>query len=107
MISPRERQCSLWCSDGPEASGGTSSCRGSPLDHLWGAGGRTTLAARAAEPRRGNVTTSRGARFNPVPRPTNASAKTSKPPRLAFVAVARNLLVALNAIARDRTAWQH
>ena len=26
---------------------------------------------------------------------------------LAFTAVARNLLVALNAIARDRTAWQH
>ena len=29
-----------------------------------------------------------------------------KPPKLAFVAVARKLLVALNAIARDRVAWQ-
>lgn len=29
-----------------------------------------------------------------------------KPPKLAFIAVARKLLVALNAIARDRTAWQ-
>ena len=32
--------------------------------------------------------------------------KAGKPPKLAFVAVARKLLVALNAIARDRTAWQ-
>jgi transposase len=33
--------------------------------------------------------------------------KAGKPPKLAFIAVARKLLVALNAIARDRTAWQH
>jgi transposase len=32
--------------------------------------------------------------------------KAGKPPKLAFIAVARKLLVALNAIARDRTAWQ-
>jgi transposase len=32
--------------------------------------------------------------------------KAGKPPKLAFVAVARKLLVALNAIARERTAWQ-
>jgi len=29
-----------------------------------------------------------------------------KPPRLSFVAIARKLLVALNAVARDRAAWQ-
>ncbi len=33
--------------------------------------------------------------------------EADKPPKLAFIAVARKLLVALNAIARDRTAWQH
>ena len=33
--------------------------------------------------------------------------EAGKPPKLAFIAVARKLLVALNAIARDRTAWQH
>ena len=33
--------------------------------------------------------------------------QAGKPPKLAFIAVARKLLVALNAIARDRTAWQH
>ncbi len=33
--------------------------------------------------------------------------KAGKPPKLAFIAVARKLLVALNAIARDRTAWKH
>ena len=33
--------------------------------------------------------------------------QAGKPPKLAFVAIARKLLVTLNAIARDRTAWQH
>ncbi len=33
--------------------------------------------------------------------------QAGKPPKLAFIAVARKLLVALNAIARDRTAWHH
>ena len=32
--------------------------------------------------------------------------QAGKPPKLAFIAVARKLLVALNAIARERTAWQ-
>jgi transposase len=31
---------------------------------------------------------------------------TGKPPKLAFVAVARKLLTILNAIAREKTAWQ-
>jgi transposase len=33
--------------------------------------------------------------------------KAGKLPKLAFVAVARKLLVALNAIARDRTVWNY
>ena len=32
--------------------------------------------------------------------------QAGKPPKLAFIAVARKLLTILNAIARDRTAWQ-
>ncbi len=32
--------------------------------------------------------------------------ESGKPPKLAFIAVARKLLVALNAIARERRAWQ-
>ena len=32
--------------------------------------------------------------------------EAGKPPKLAFIAIARKLLVALNAIARDRVAWQ-
>lgn len=48
-----------------------------------------------------------GARFNPVLRDLyERLRKAGKPPKLAFVAVARKLLTILNAIARDRTAWQ-
>ena len=32
--------------------------------------------------------------------------EAGKPPELAFIAIARKLLVATNAIARDRTEWQ-
>jgi transposase len=48
-----------------------------------------------------------GARFNPVLRELYERLRQAgKPPKLAFVAVARKLLVILNAIARERTAWQ-
>ena len=48
-----------------------------------------------------------GARFNPVLRDLYERLRLAgKPPKLAFVAVARKLLVILNAIARERTAWQ-
>ena len=48
-----------------------------------------------------------GARFNPVLRELYERLRqTGKPPKLAFVAVARKLLTILNAIARERTAWQ-
>jgi transposase len=46
-------------------------------------------------------------RFNPVQREVYQRLRQAgKPPKLAFVAVARKLLVTLNAIARERTAWQ-
>ena len=48
-----------------------------------------------------------GARFNPVLRELYERLRQAgKPPKLAFVAVARKLLTILNAIARERTAWQ-
>jgi transposase len=47
------------------------------------------------------------ARFNPVLRTLYQRLRQAgKPTKLAFVAVARKLLVILNAIARERTAWQ-
>jgi transposase len=46
-------------------------------------------------------------RFNPtLAKLYQRLRQAGKPPKLAFIAVARKLLVALNAIARDRTAWQ-
>jgi transposase len=47
------------------------------------------------------------ARFNPTMKDVYERLRAAgKPPKLAFVAIARKLLVALNAIARDRVAWQ-
>jgi len=47
------------------------------------------------------------ARFNPVLRALYQRLRQAgKPPKLAFVAVARKLLTILNAIARERIAWQ-
>jgi len=46
-------------------------------------------------------------RFNPKMREVYQRLRESgKPPKLAFIAVARKLLIALNAIARERRAWQ-
>jgi transposase len=46
-------------------------------------------------------------RFNPVLREVYQRLRQAgKPPKLAFVAVARKLLTILNAIAREKTAWQ-
>jgi transposase len=48
-----------------------------------------------------------GARFNPVLRELYERLRQAgKPPKLAFIALARKLLTILNAIARERTAWQ-
>jgi transposase len=47
------------------------------------------------------------ARFNPVLRALYERLRQAgKPPKLAFVAVARKLLTILNAIARERIVWQ-
>ena len=47
------------------------------------------------------------ARFNPALRAIYRRLRQAgKPPKLAFVAIARKLLTILNAIARDRIAWQ-
>jgi transposase len=46
-------------------------------------------------------------RFNPKMKVVYQRLRESgKPPKLAFIAIARKLLVALNAIARERRAWQ-
>ena len=46
-------------------------------------------------------------RFNPTMKAVYQRLREAgKPPKLAFIAIARKLLVALNAIARDRTEWQ-
>ena len=46
-------------------------------------------------------------RFNPILREFYQRLLASgKPPKLAFIAVARKLLTILNAMARDRTVWQ-
>ncbi|MDJ0853015.1 MAG: transposase [Myxococcota bacterium] len=48
-----------------------------------------------------------GARFNPVLRELYERLRQAgKPPKLAFIAVARKLLTILNAMARERTAWK-
>lgn len=47
------------------------------------------------------------ARFNPVLRAVYERLRAAgKPPKLAFVAVARKLLTILNALAREKVAWQ-
>ena len=46
-------------------------------------------------------------RFNPALRDFYQRLRQAgKPPKLAFIAVARKLLIILNAIAREKTAWQ-
>jgi transposase len=53
------------------------------------------------------LATMNAAPFNPVLRALyQRLRRAGKPPKLAFVAIARKLLVILNAIAREKTAWQ-
>lgn len=48
------------------------------------------------------------ARFNPVLRAFYQRLRDAgKPPKLAFVAIARKLLTILNAVAREKIAWQN
>jgi transposase len=47
------------------------------------------------------------ARFNPVLKPMyQRLIDAGKPPKVAFVAIARKLLTILNAMVRDETTWQ-
>lgn len=48
-----------------------------------------------------------GARFNPVLKPMyDRLIAAGKPPKVAFIALARKLLTILNAMVRDGTTWQ-
>jgi transposase len=48
-----------------------------------------------------------GARFNPVLRPMyQRMIEAGKPPKVAFIALARKLLTILNAMVRDGTQWE-
>ncbi len=48
-----------------------------------------------------------GARFNPVLKAFYLRLRAAgKPPKLAFIALARKLLTILNAMVRDRTTWR-
>ncbi len=48
-----------------------------------------------------------GARFNPVLKAFYTRLiEAGKPPKLAFIALARKLLTILNAMLRDGTTWQ-
>jgi transposase len=48
-----------------------------------------------------------GARFNPLLKPFYARLiAAGKPPKLAFIALARKLLTVLNAMLRDGTSWR-
>jgi hypothetical protein len=47
-----------------------------------------------------------GARFNPVLKPIyDWMIEAGKPPKVAFIALARKLLTMLNAMVRDGTEW--
>jgi transposase len=48
-----------------------------------------------------------GARFNPVLKAMHDRlVAAGKPPKVAFIALARKLLTILNAMVRDGTTWQ-
>jgi transposase len=48
-----------------------------------------------------------GARFNPVLKAFYTRLRAAgKPPKLAFIALARKLLTILNAMLRDGTSWR-
>jgi transposase len=47
-------------------------------------------------------------RFNPVLKPMyDRLIEAAKPPKVAYIAIARKLLTILNAMVRDGTEWQH
>lgn len=70
-------------------------------------GPRRVRAGRAAPRTALYLAAMNGARFNPVLRELYQRLRAAgKPPKLAFIALARKLLTILNAMARDRTHWR-
>ncbi len=70
-------------------------------------GQRSVRAGRAAPRTALYLAAMNGARFNPLLRRFYERLRTAgKPPKLAFVALARKLLTILNAMVRDRTTWR-
>ena len=70
-------------------------------------GQRRVRAGRAAPRTALYLAAMNGARFNPALRAFYTRLRAAgKPPKLAFVALARKLLTILNAMVRDRTPWR-
>lgn len=71
------------------------------------AGQRRIRAGRAAPRTALYLAAMNGARFNPVLRAMyERLIAAGKPPKVAFIALARKLLTILNAMVRDGTTWQ-
>jgi transposase len=69
-------------------------------------GPRQIRAGRAAPRTALYLAAMNGARFNPVLRTMyRRLVAAGKPPKLAFIAIARKLLTILNAMVRDGTSW--
>jgi transposase len=70
-------------------------------------GYRRIRAGRAAPRTALYLAAMNGARFNPVLKPIyTRMIEAGKPPKVAFIAIARKLLTMLNAMVRDGTEWQ-
>jgi transposase len=70
-------------------------------------GYRRIRAGRAAPRTALYLAAMNGARFNPVLKPIYVRMiEAGKPPKVAFIALARKLLTILNAMVRDGTQWQ-
>jgi transposase len=70
-------------------------------------GQRSVRAGRAAPRTALYLAAMNGSRFNPVLRAFYERLRAAgKPPKLAFVALARKLLTILNAMVRNRTTWR-
>ncbi len=70
-------------------------------------GYRRIRAGRAAPRTALYLAAMNGARFNPVLRPMyQRMIEAGKPPKVAFIALARKLLTMLNAMVRDGTMWE-
>jgi transposase len=70
-------------------------------------GYRRIRAGRAAPRTALYLAAMNAARFNPVLRPVyQRMIEAGKPPKVAFIALARKLLIMLNAMVRDGTQWE-